>query len=108
MVFGAHNDGRALSVGHSPPLGPPFSWLFLAHIGRANDVPGDAVTSSSGASRAVQQPASVVSTPAPTSGCRHRTRHRLSRPSRLIHGSFRTSTHFRIMNGARPSVSAGN
>ena len=39
--------------------------VFLAHIGRANDVPADAVTSSSGASRAVQQPASVVSTPAP-------------------------------------------
>lgn len=38
--------------------------VFLAHIG-ANDVPADAVTSSSGASRAVQQPASVVSTPAP-------------------------------------------
>jgi hypothetical protein len=39
--------------------------VFLAHVGRANDVPADVVTSSSGASRAVQQPASVVSTPAP-------------------------------------------
>jgi thiosulfate dehydrogenase len=38
---------------------------FSCHIGRANDVPPDAVTSSSGASRAVQQPVSVVSTPAP-------------------------------------------
>jgi len=97
-------------------MGWPFTtaWAtifvaFLAHIGRANDVPPDAVTSSSGASRAVQQPASVVSTPAPN----ERMSASDAPPSVTAVKADTwivpdTSTHCRIMNGARPSVSAGN
>ena len=39
--------------------------VSLVHIGHASDVPPEFVTSSSDASRVVQQPASVLSTPAP-------------------------------------------
>src|SRR5260221_813388 len=66
MVFGAHNDGRALWVGHSPPLGPPFSWLFLLISVGPTTFRRMPSPHHPGRSRAVQQPASVVRTPPPT------------------------------------------